>query len=181
MKVTVQWAAANSPSDWFDIDSDNMGATAFRDVPTEVMSDDAPGWIQALCVQGVILENFDHYGAARWRVGPRLGLAVYVWNDDPTDWPEPHGQRWRFQDPEPDPNVGGQVNTRQWLDVYGPASYTNHWASASTTMGPVGTHLWSAWPSNEIQVVRHGVWVPDAAYDTAQQIRSRRRWEDWKV
>ena len=173
MLVYIQWAQRD-PEDWFPVQHQAFGALANRPVPTRRLNDNAPGYIQAICVQGVVLENWDHYGVEPVMVGTEPGIAVAGWNDDPEDgFTEPFGQRWTFLDPAPDPRLNGRINTRQSLDVYGPDWYTQHWETTPNAT----RHPWSDFqpPAD----VRHGVWQSDRAYAQGQQTRSPRRWEEW--
>lgn len=173
MKVYVQWARRN-PEDWVNVEHTDLNALPARPVPTVRQTGNDEGWVQAVNVQGVVLENWDHYGIRPVVVGIEPGLEVHVWNDDPDDWPEPFGQVWTFLDPAPDPSLNGIVNTRQTMKVYGPESWTSHWEGVTNAT----RHSWSEWPTNNGQV-RHGVWQSDVSYERGQQVRSFHGWEEW--
>lgn len=86
--------------------------------PTGWKQVDSSGWAglssficHALCVQGVVIDGFDHYSVEPVEAGI---VKVIVWNDDEDDWPV--GQRWareicfRHLAPDPDPRFGGAFN-----------------------------------------------------------------------
>lgn len=173
MRVDIQWARRN-PQDWETVDHLGWALLPDRGIPTAVHNGNQRGWVQAVCVQGVLFEHWDHYAVGAVLVGTEAGLVVAVWNDDPDDWSEPYGQRWTFLDPAPDPALGGAINTRQTVGVYGPDEWTQAWIPVSNA----STHRWAEWPDPPA-AVRHGVWVTDGAYTAAQTTRSRRRWEEW--
>jgi hypothetical protein len=108
-------------------------------------------------------------------VGLEPGVVVSVWNDDSGDgFVEPFGQRWTFLDPAPDRRLGGAVNTRQYVAVYGPDWFTSHWDGVED----VSQHDWSEWPT-PIGSIRHGVWVDDVVYGRAKTVRRSPAWMEW--
>ena len=156
------------------LDHLSFALTPDRGTPSGVHRGNQAGWIQAVNVQGVVFENWDHYAIGPTMVGTEPGIIVAVWNDDPDDWNEPHGQRWTFLAPAADETIGGQINTRQTLAVYGPSAWTDNWADVTEVI----RRPWSEWPTPPV-AVRHGVWVTDESYTTARSVRSGRRWDEW--
>lgn len=151
MLVLVQWTS-DPPQDWVEIEH--------RDWPHQP---EAP--LHALNVQGVIFEGFDHYAVG----SVTGGCTVTAWNDEGADGDLP--MRWTFYDPAPDPALGGRLNTRQQLEVFGDHPLQNE----RTTMGKVRRRTRFVAPAHP----RHGKQVSDALHAAHQQIRSHCSWERW--
>ena len=175
MRVYVQWARRD-PEDWFGIEHTDLSALAKSGTPTAVHDSDEDGWIQSMNVQGVVFENWDHYGVKPVVVGIEPGLEIHVWNDDLDDHLSPKGQVWTFLDPAPDPSLGGLMNTRQTVKVYGDdEGEVAFWQGVSN----VTCRPWSEFLTLDHGDVRNGVWTTDEAYARGQAIRSFHRWEEW--
>jgi len=172
MKILVQWTRLN-PLDWEEIDSADWPSLSTRPVPASGEfggADDAPGWILALDVQGVVFSGHDHYSVEDIPGGCR----VTVWDDDPDDpAPTPYvASRWTFLDPAPDLRYGGQVNTRQTVEFWHDEPILG-----STSGGLHVTHprIEFVAPPN----ARHGVWVTDEKLSEHVARQSVRVWTEW--
>lgn len=189
MKVLVQWTRAN-PTDWEEYDSTQWTTIPKKPVPVggEIIDDD-PGWIHAICIQGVVFISSDHYVV--WHDQPTVGdVSVVIWNNDPVDWDGLfHAQWWIFQNPAPDPVFGGRINTRQWQQIYGEQSYT-----AGLPPGIIKTHPdrittvenWNKFrqrfdPDFDGPLVKHGIWVDDALNDQHKAVRTIHGWREWII
>jgi hypothetical protein len=113
--------------------------------------------ITAVNVQGVVFEGMDHL--AFQKVGQ--ALIVHAWADDDSA----PAQQWTFHPIQPDPALGGLLNTKQELIQFdgkegrpGRADFTP--------------------PGEDVQV--HGTWLTDRQFATAQRKRTLHGWEEWK-
>ena len=183
MLVYIQWTT-DPVADWvgYDITSvQDLKNLPSKPIPVggEVI-DATPGWVMAICVQGLTLSGWDHY------TGDITGdgLAVIVWNDDTAD-PEFAGfiaKVWTFLVPKHDPLVN-LVNADQRLDVYTDTD-PGRWDGQTTPGaggGPVLVHPWADFtiprPANRNL---HGINVEDALFDAHKAGRTRHGWEEWR-
>lgn len=133
--------------------------------------DDVPGWVNAICVQGVVLEGFDCYA-----VEPLAnGVKVSGWT--------PSGavrsaEVWKFYPPRPNLRAGGQVDTLQVRTSYTEADREKI-APSETSGGPVVVRPWSAFSAPASTVTRFGAYVPDVLYATHKTVRAVRGWREW--
>lgn len=172
----IQWSLLH-PQDWVDV----TDPSTWRNLPSkpapvggEVL-DDVPGWVCAICVQGVDFEGYDHYAVAVLR--PK-GFQIIAWNDDPIDHAgDFHAMIWTFNDPGPDARYGGRVNTHQALEVYQQAQHFP--ADLTTSDGPAVYHAWADFVPPTTKAIRHGVWMTDEQFAAHQAARTSHPWTDW--
>lgn len=172
MRVLVQWTRRN-PRDWEELDSADWASLPERPIPAPGKlggKDDQPGWILAVCVQGVIFSGHDHYSVEEIPDGCR----VTIWDDDPEDvLPTPWiAARWTFLDPAPDSRYEGQVNTRQWVEYWHVED-----VPGAASGGPHRTHHPSTFVAPDH--ARHGIWVSQQKLDQHNAARSHRGWQEW--
>lgn len=177
MKVLVQWTGRN-PTDWVEIASADWGRIPDRPepAPSEIGGrDDLPGHVFKLNVQGVTFEG-DHYAVEGL---PGGACRVTAWNDDPDDYPA--GMRsarvWTFEPIQPDPALGGALNTRQTKTVYVEDDIRRSYERAGWDAAEL--RPWSEFVAPPPRLTRHGVWVSDAAHDRHEAARSLRGWREW--
>lgn len=172
----MQWATAEA-GDWAELDV-RPGKSAWAQTPARPEPrggerlDARGGWVVAVSVQGVVFEGFDHYSVGA--VGAD-GVNVWVWNDDPEEWPPGtrYAEHWRFLPPALDDN--GALNTRQrvvrYLEPDAPAGLR---VPARTAEGPVEVLPWSAFkPPTD---ARHGIWL--ASIDPYRAARRPVNWRE---
>lgn len=180
MKILVQWTRAN-PRGWEEYDSAQWRALAKRPDPTGMGpggTDDQPGWVFGLNVQGVHF-TADHYAVEPL---PGRGCRVITWNDDPTYYPEGglrNGQIRTFLPLAPDPRFGGRWNTRQTVHFYGDATYRQRLLDAKMDPALVHTYedLLAQLPESDI--IRHGKLVSDELNAAHDARRASRGWREW--
>lgn len=190
MRVLLQWTKAH-PEDFLEVDVRPTGQfrrawerLAAKALPTGGETiDDNPGWICGLNIQGVWIGGFDHY-AGEPIDDPTYGwgIRIYMWNDDPTDWPvgTRNARIWEFYDPASDPRLDGVTNTRQFLKVYDErpeeiARYQN----VETSGGPVEVHPYSDFVVPTTTITRHGIWMSDQLWNEHRNVRSNHGWREW--
>lgn len=142
--------------------------------------DNTPGWPYAVNIQGVIFSGYDHYAATI----TNKRLVVYVWNDDPDDFPTPDDRWacvWSFGPLAPDARHGGALNTDQLLTVYAGANVTALWEGRSTSGGPVTVLPWADFTPPAENVTRHGIWLPDPLHEAHRQRQSAHGWQEWSA
>jgi len=131
----------------------------------------------ALCIQGVTFDGADHYAI---RNLPSGGVKVFVWHDDPDDWPP--GQRWARVSTIPllgvDPAMGGAINTRATDVIYAEAGIRPTFAAAYAGNPKVEVVPWTRFTPPQAKV-QHGVWVPDAQHADLQAARRVVGWREW--
>lgn len=170
MIVYVQWAKSSPDPDWFTIDLTrqnvlNRVQKKLEPTGNETL-DTNPGWINAVNCQGVVFEGFDHYA---FEVISASHIIITAWFDDPVD----HGTTrlgcvYNFQNPAPDPNIGGRINTVQTGVIYATDDIkTEHMLPWSEFVVPPASQTW------------HGVWLPTETYQAHVNSRSSHGWRDW--
>jgi hypothetical protein len=163
MRVLWQPTTA-SPGDWESIDSSAWGSLASVD-------------FHGLCVQGRVYDGADHYAV---RNLPGGGIKVFLWYDDPDDWPP--GQRWARVTTipvlGPDPLLGGAINTRYTDVVYAEGGLKPALRAAYRNNPRVTVRDWTDFNPPQTKVL-HGKWVPDNQH--ADLLTSRRvaGWREW--
>lgn len=178
MRILVQWATT-APGDWVEMDSADWALIPFRPTPgpgsrASSPVDGSPGWVHALCVQGVVFQG-DHYHVVDLPGGRCL---VSCWNDDPDDWgPSEYLARSVLFEPlQPDPLFGGAINTRQTWHVY--AADRAGWEAGQKAGhgAQLRDYDWFQAPSHG---VGHGVWLTDQNHADLEAARSIRGWREW--
>jgi hypothetical protein len=173
MKILVQWAQS-TPTDWAAYDSSEWPLLAKRPEPKQNDAADAsPGWVNAICVQGVVFQA-DHYHVENFANG---NVRVTTWNDDPDDWrtTEYHGREILFAPLQPDTRFGGAYNTKQTWVTY--AADRAGWQAAGK-QGNTELREW-AWFQAPQRDVAHGIWLDDALNAQHEAARSLRGWREW--
>jgi hypothetical protein len=154
--------------------------------PTGWKQVDSSGWAglssftcHALCVQGVVIDGFDHYSVEPVEPGV---VKVIVWNDDLDDWPV--GQRWareicfRHLAPDPDPGFGGALNTCQTHVIYAEAGIKPTLQAAYGNNPKVEIKDWTDFNPNRSNPMG-GQWVADGAHAAHVAKRSTEGWRTW--
>ena len=181
MKLLVQWTRTN-PKDWSEYDSANLSRVPKKPEPNEITPiDNQDGHVHQVNVQGRVISGRDHYAF----VPQADGLLVVYWDDDPID--HEAGMFSAFEclikDPAPDQRIGGAVNARQWLMIYGQAKWLetneNKWTGVRTVSGPVVIRPWSAFVPPPGANTFHGIWTTDELNDEHRTKISVRGWREW--
>ncbi len=154
MRCYVQWTNSEA-ADWQEIDDAGWEALATKPEPVGGESlDSDPGWVNAVCVQGVEFQGYDHY--AVWHEGGSCWVAV--WNDDPNDWIPwtLHGQVWRFGEVKQDRRIGMRWNTDQERVFYAERDFPSRQilVNAGQAVRP-----WSEFSVPPRALVKHGIQV----------------------
>lgn len=167
-----QWALT-TPVDWLDTTASEWSALRDLGVPgLGVLAGTNLGWINAVNVQGVVFEGYDHYA-----IEPITnGVRVYVWNDDPDDFTSDqyHGSVWEFLSLAVDIQVGGLFNTRQTFTSYVPLTNPRAVPSENETLTP-----WSDFVPPSASITRHGIWTTNSIYDASKIARTAHGWREW--
>lgn len=130
-------------------------------------------------VQGVIFSGLDHYAVEHL---PDGACRVSVWIDDDDDYEERfhYARVWTFRRLEPDAKFGGAYNTRQTHTIYCNDGLTERLDSRRPSSGfDFDERPLSEFVKPSDSAIRHGVWMPDEAYDLAEQGRAVRGWREW--
>jgi hypothetical protein len=163
MRVLWQPTTA-SPADWETIDSQDWGALASVD-------------FHGLCVQGRTYDGADHYAV---RNLPSGGIKVFLWYDDPDDWPP--GQRWARVTTvpflKPDAALGGAINTCDTDVVYAEAGIKSVLAAAYRGNPRVRVADWADFTPPQAKT-QHGIWTPDAQHEDLLAARRIAGWREW--
>jgi hypothetical protein len=170
-KVLIQWAKRNS-SGWEEIDL-SRDALAWKKLPKKEQKrifdlDQTPGLIEAVNIQGVVLEGFDNYA-----ISPGLDGVI-----EAVAWREGEAQAWVFHPPGPDRT--GLVNTKQMLTIYAGSALERHYRSLDleTTGGQVVILPIQAFTPPPAEVTRAG--VRRGSLDRSHQwSRTQVGWREW--
>jgi len=196
VKIYIQWTNA-VPQDWVEIDSSAWNALPKKPVPVggEVI-DASLGWVYAINCQGVIFSGRDHYAI----VDVAKGTIVGGWNDDINDEPVDlwAGDLGLFEPIQPDPALGGKMNTKQSYSVYAGSTVFARMTGktpANVTLDifdnftpPGQTKKYSELNSNQLKniytqrnEIRHGILVSDQLSADHESVRTLHGWREWVV
>ena len=183
IKMFVQWAKAN-PQDWALSNAEVWGSLNAKIDPVgdvslagfgigDVLLDNAPGWVFAVNIQGVVFDYYDHYHVAQ----ADTTVVVTAWRDDAIIFPEGIKQAdvMTFLEPAFD-NKTGQVNTRQTLIIY--AQPDNSWWTRGCPCGEITVEPWANFVA-PITGVKHGIYLSDAKWDEHLASRTLHGWNEW--
>lgn len=174
MKILVQWALV-APEDWQEMDSDEWPRLPKKPVPVGGEGiDNRRGWIFDLNVQGVTFAGYDHYAVSPSDEG---AIKVTAWNDDPEDYQPGRffGIHAYFQDPSPDPDLGGLVNTRQRFEIYAQELVAPYFPpTTNRTLSP-----WEDFKPASVANTLHGIWLPDHLAKAHSMSRRESNWREW--
>ncbi len=172
MRVLVQWATS-TPGNWAEVGPGQWSAIPWRPVPVSGdVIDDTPGWINALCVQGVVF-HADHYHVEYL---PDGGVRVTAWNDDPDDWAagEYLARRVTIPPLAPDSYLKGAINTGQTQEIYAGADLLpNLPPTQNATL-----HPWADFVA-PTTAVYHGIWTSDQLNLDLSGTLNNRGWREW--
>jgi hypothetical protein len=203
MRVLIQWAKA-TPDGWTEHEISRV--QDWRSLPSKPLPaspdepvDNNPGWINAMCIQGVVFTKADRYSIQGM---PGGGLQVWMWYDSPVDYPpgERAGAVWTFLDPAPDvtlpitaewalehPDIPtGQIgdlwyriNTRQSCQWYAEAGSI---VAANMDEAEVLYLPWSQFPVPAANTQRFGKWLTYEQFDEhVNNILPLPGWREWVV
>lgn len=170
MKIAVQWTKAN-PTDWEFIDSADWGTLPAKPVPVggEVI-DNTPGWVTAVCIQGVTFE-MDHISVMDLPLVN--GCKVFSWYDDTDDTPASDhiAVIHDFLPLAPDPAIGGRYNTRQTFEGFGGSRVRQNSQAFNKPM--------QQFNKNPNLHELHAINMPDELYAAHKAARTPLWWRDW--
>ena len=156
MRCYVQWTNRQA-SGWQPFESDRWFTLRTNPTPTGGEALDMnPGWVNAISVQGVEFQGYDHY--AVW--DENESTMVAVWNDDPHDWMPGtfNGQIRRFGKIYQDPKIGMRWNTDQDHIVY----VQNDFASRQPLLDAgQDVRSWEEFQVPRLAIVKHGIQIQD--------------------
>lgn len=163
MRVLYQ-PTQDTPGDWQEVDSRD-----WKNLPSMNA--------HALCVQGLVFEGADKYAV---RNLPSGGIKVFVWHDDPDDWPA--GQRWARVVTVPllgaDPDLGGAINVLATHVIYAEGGIRPAFDAAYATNPKVTVRDWSDFVPPQARTLE-GAWVTDEAHMAHCMCRTPRGWREW--
>lgn len=179
MKVLIQWALL-LPEDWQQTDSKNWQNLISKNEPNGIEAIDlVGGWINALNVQGVVFEGFDHYHVQH--LSSSGGCRVTVWNDDEEDYSPDDFEAhvWTFLPLAPDKNFGGQLNTNQTIVTYAGKNAYKRWIENGPYVNRRILPYVNFVPPSIVDHHRHGIWLPDDLFQQHQIVRTIVGWTEW--
>lgn len=163
MQVLFQPTQAD-PENWRAIDSRDWSSLP-------------PMVCHGLNVQGLVCDGADHYAL---RNLPGGGVKVFLWYDDPEDWPP--SMRWArvvtIQPLGPDARLGGAINTNHRHVLYA------EWGIRSVLQRAYGKnpHVtiadWADFVPPQAKTF-DGQWVTDAHHEAHRKKRDIRGWREW--
>jgi len=165
MRILYQPTQA-SPAGWKQVDSSGWAGLD-------------PFTCHALCVQGVVIDGADHYAVEDVEPGV---VRVVIWNDDLEDWPV--GQRWareiyfRHLASDPDPRLGGALNTNQTHVLYVEDGIKAALQAAYAGNSKVVIKEWSDFDPNRSNPME-GQWVSDGQHAAHRALQTVHGWRTW--
>jgi hypothetical protein len=163
MRVLFQ-PTQGTPADWRSVDSRDWSSLA-------------PMECHGLNVQGVICDGADHYAI---RNLPSGGIKVFLWYDDPEDWPP--GMRWArvitVQPLGPDSRLGGAINTNHFHTIYADSLIRSTLQRAYRGNPRVTVEDWSRFTPPQAKVFE-GKWVGNGLHEAHLRCRAVRGWREW--
>lgn len=195
MKIYIQWTT-DPAQDWVEIDSSQWRGLAKRPVPVgDEIIDGLSGWPFCINCQGVTFKA-DHYAV----IDVPSGIIIASWNDDPDDWPvdEFVGQIALFEPIQPDPAIGGRMNTKQTFNVFAGVTVFNRLSQTSPVnrtldifdnFAPPGQiKKMSDFKGNQLStlyansdLIRHGINVSDMLANDHDVVRTVHGWREWII
>lgn len=172
MKIYVQWSQV-TPRDWELIDSAEWPNITKGPVPCggEVLTEEKL-WVHSVNVQGVEFHSFDHYAFYENK--------VFAWCDDPDGWLGDYwGQVWTFNDPCPDPKIGGRINTKQSFIIYAETVKRRKQVRAQNIDIIEDVKTFDEFPYIDEEYVGHGIFVEDSLNEEHLACRSTHGWREW--
>ena len=174
MRIYIQWATV-IPQDWIEIDSSEWSDLPKRDEPSggEVI-DGTPGWLAALNVQGMRFAS-DHVAVRDFGA---QGVTVTTWNDDPQDRSPGLfvGKVWTIPPLQPDPKLGGHLNTAITFEVYAGRDALPQFVGDDVAVELRGAFRWQDFTPPSRALTRHGIWLPEQAWEAHRAVQSVRSW-----
>ncbi len=163
MRVLYQ-PTQDSPEDWKSVDSRDWGSLPPMDC-------------HGLNVQGLVFDGADHYAI---RNLPSGGIKVFVWYDDPSDWPP--GQRWArvvtIPLLGPDAALGGAINTGHRHVLYAEGGIKPILQAAYRDSPLVEVRDWADFALPQAKRFE-GRWVSDAHHEAHCGVRTVCGWREW--
>lgn len=181
MDVYYQMALAHPLEDWGYCQSHEFQNLPSRPLPdgTETIND-APGYVSAINIQGMIFSGYDHYSVVP--IGDGECRAVCWIDDDEGREAYPfeqwYAREWIFRPLQPNMELGGAYTPKHSQIVYANSTIKDYYAG----IGPVENTTvrdWSDFIPPSSQSIRHGVWLSDELHGEHEVRRPMRRWEQW--
>jgi hypothetical protein len=174
MRIFVQWAQSTA-ADWQQLDSLDWASLPNKGPPGGMpFVDSSVGWINALNVQGAIVEGYDRISVVHG--GPGGSIDVWAVNDDPAHWNPTtrYARRIRVYPLEARAELGGAISTRFEQVIYTDDPLFSAAPVESTTVEP-----WVNAVMPPVANFRHGVMLSDPLFLAHQASRSRHGWREW--
>lgn len=188
MKICIHDTLKN-PTDWREIDSSNWHLESARPLPVggEVI-DNQRGWYHKLCIQGIGLTG-DHHAVKHLPDG----CVVTSWSDDPEDdqdhpsWSPADPKEWwyrahviRFRKLAPNEKLGGAITPHTDRILYAGKRVLEEWiANSPNGYQDMILKPWVEFIPPALDIIRHGIWVPDALQIEHEEKRSGQNWRAW--
>jgi hypothetical protein len=168
MNVWVQYARRN-PGDYQAMGSSEWATSpakldAGRIAPAGLADlNQQPGWVISLGVQGVAFEE-DHV-AVEELASASGAICITAWSDNPAyvALGRRTAQVWTVRPLNPDARFGGALNTSQSRTIYAASAAYAEW-QAIMPIENTTLDTWESFTPPAASLVRHGVWLSDAAW-----------------
>lgn len=173
MRVYVQWAKSVA-GDWEEHDSSNWSSLPSKGPPgSNPAVDNSPGWLNALNIQGAIVEGFDRVAVIH---SEENWIDVWAVNDDPVDWSEAtrYARKVRIYPLQPDSELDGAISTRFEQTIYTDDPIFSAAPVQNTTVEP-----WSNAVMPDVSEFRYGVMLKNGLFMQHQAAQSRHTWREW--
>lgn len=162
------------------VDSSQWQSLSKKGVPGRLnFISNKPGWVNALNVQGVGFDAYDHYAVEELKDGSG-GIRVTVWNDDPKDWPEgdKHARVVTILPLAPDERFGGAWNTKQFTKIFTQPQAMRFFGGGHPVENTEFL-LWERFREPPEHLVRHGIWLKDKLFDRHIESQTLHGWREW--
>jgi hypothetical protein len=180
--IYVQWTT-DPARGWERYESvDELAVVSAKHIPrddhlqgrmTEDINDQ-PGWVHAVCYQGITFDEYDHYCVEEAKDN---GVRVTVWKDDPLDWGDGKmAIQIDFFPPAIDSN--GVLNTVQHRRHWSTPNFSEQWTKGGKVQFDFPWYGWDAFVPPDGKVF-HGIWTEQILHLELRRLQSRHSWHEW--
>ena len=170
--------ALETPQQWTAINANTWRSLLGKGDPLQGhqrVIDAQPGWVNAICCQGVVFGGFDHYAV----IDVTEGVEIYGWNDaDDGHRGDFCAKVMTFRPLRIDTEYANRVNTDQTTHLYAEGSRFSN-LMASHFVDDTHVHPWHEFEIPHPEYIRHGVWLPDGLFDMHEDRCETRTWMEW--
>jgi hypothetical protein len=168
------WQRYESVEELLAVPADLVPPDDHKQGDMKVRFSDRPGWIHAVCVQGVVFDEYDHYCIERLEED---GLRVTVWIDDEKDWADSR-MAIRMDFGAVTSNEDGFPNTDISRTHWSTSDKRRQWTKEGRLRFDFDWFDWEDFIPPRGKVF-HGIWMQNKEHHEHLRLRERHSWREW--